>query len=483
LSYIKADVDVAARYGTVIAALISEIPMSLDAVLAKIDTDLDAALERLMGLLRLQSVSTDPAYKEQVNKAADWLVEDLKSLGVDASKRDTPMHPMVVGHVGNIGTHLLFYGHYDVQPVDPIELWGHDPFEPFIEDRNGIKVIRGRGTSDDKGQLMTFMEACRAWIAVHGELPCKITFLFEGEEETGSPSLVPFMEANKDELKADLALICDTGMVAKGVPSIASQLRGMLKDEMTIHGPAMDLHSGHYGGPAINPLKEISRIIASFHDDEGRVTIDGFYDDVIEIGDNLKAQWETCGFDEAEYMEGAGLTTPAGEQGYSILEQQWSRPTLEINGMWGGYQGAGTKTVIPAQAHAKITCRLVGDMDPDDIRIKLRAHVEGMLRPDASVTWDNDLEGAPPSVMNTDRPEFEQARQALSAEWDREAVFVGMGGSIPIAGHFKTVLDMDAMLIGFASEDDRIHSPNEKYDVEAFHKGMRSWARVLAALT
>ncbi|MEJ6507926.1 MAG: dipeptidase [Octadecabacter sp.] len=457
--------------------------MSLDAVLAKIDTDLDAALERLMGLLRLQSVSTDPAYKEQVNKAADWLVEDLKSLGVDASKRDTPMHPMVVGHVGNIGPHLLFYGHYDVQPVDPIELWDHDPFEPFIEDRNGIKVIRGRGTSDDKGQLMTFMEACRAWIAVHGELPCKITFLFEGEEETGSPSLVPFMEANKDELKADLALICDTGMVAKGVPSIASQLRGMLKDEMTIHGPAMDLHSGHYGGPAINPLKEISRIIASFHDDEGRVTIDGFYDDVIEIGDNLKAQWETCGFDEAEYMEGAGLTTPAGEQGYSILEQQWSRPTLEINGMWGGYQGAGTKTVIPAQAHAKITCRLVGDMDPDDIRIKLRAHVEGMLRPDASVTWDNDLEGAPPSVMNTDRPEFEQARQALSAEWDREAVFVGMGGSIPIAGHFKTVLDMDAMLIGFASEDDRIHSPNEKYDVEAFHKGMRSWARVLAALT
>ena len=457
--------------------------MSLDAVLAKIDTDLDAALDRLMGLLRLQSVSTDPAYKEQVNKAADWLVEDLKSLGVDASKRDTPMHPMVVGHVGNIGPHLLFYGHYDVQPVDPIELWGHDPFEPFIEDRNGIKVIRGRGTSDDKGQLMTFMEACRAWIAVHGELPCKITFLFEGEEETGSPSLVPFMEANKDELKADLALICDTGMVAKGVPSIASQLRGMLKDEMTIHGPAMDLHSGHYGGPAINPLKEISRIIASFHDDEGRVTIDGFYGDVIEIGDNLKAQWETCGFDEADYMEGAGLTTPAGEQGYSILGQQWSRPTLEINGMWGGYQGAGTKTVIPAQAHAKITCRLVGDMDPDDIRIKLRAHVEGMLRPDASVTWDNDLEGAPPSVMNTDRPEFEQARQALSAEWDREAVFVGMGGSIPIAGHFKTVLDMDAMLIGFASEDDRIHSPNEKYDVEAFHKGMRSWARVLAALT
>lgn len=457
--------------------------MSLDQVLTQIDKDLDTAIERLMGLLRLQSVSTDPAYKAEVDKAADWLVDDLKSLGVDASKRDTPMHPMVVGHVGSKGPHLLFYGHYDVQPVDPIELWDHDPFDPFIEDRDGVKVIRGRGTSDDKGQLMTFMEACRAWKEVHGELPCRITFLFEGEEETGSPSLVPFMEANGDELQADLALICDTGMVAKGVPSIASQLRGMLKDEMTIHGPAMDLHSGHYGGPAVNPLKEISRIIASFHDDDGRVTIDGFYDDVIEIGDNLKAQWKTCGFDEAEYMEGAGLTTAAGEKGYSILEQQWSRPTLEINGLWGGYQGAGSKTVIPAQAHAKITCRLVGDMDPDDIRTKLRAHVEGMLRPDVTVTWDNDLEGAPASVMNTDRPEFEAARQALTGEWDREAVFVGMGGSIPIAGHFKTVLDMDAMLIGFASEDDRIHSPNEKYDVEAFHKGIRSWARVLAALT
>jgi acetylornithine deacetylase/succinyl-diaminopimelate desuccinylase-like protein len=457
--------------------------MSLDAVLTKIDTDLDASLDRLMGLLRLQSVSTDPTYKDEVNKAADWMVADLQTLGVTASKRETPMHPMVVGHVGNTGPHLLFYGHYDVQPVDPIELWDHDPFEPFIEDRDGTKVIRGRGTSDDKGQLMTFMEACRAWKAVNGELPCRITFLFEGEEETGSPSLVPFMEANKDELTADLALICDTGMVAPGVPSIASQLRGMMKDAFVLHGAAMDLHSGHYGGPAVNPLKEISRIIASLHDDEGRVTVDGFYDDVIEIGDNLRAQWETCGFDEKDYMKNAGLSTPAGEKGYSILEQQWSRPTLEVNGMWGGYQGAGTKTVIPADAHAKITCRLVGDMDEADIRAKFRKHVEDHLRGDLTITWDDNPEGAAPSHMNTDRPEFEQARAALSDEWNREAVFVGMGGSIPIAGHFKTVLDMDAMLIGFASEDDRIHSPNEKYDVETFHKGIRSWARVLDALT
>lgn len=457
--------------------------MSLDAVLAHIDANLDASVDRLFGLLRLQSVSTDPAFKDEVKKAADWLVEDLQSLGVEAQAHPTPGHPMVVGQAAGDGPHLLFYGHYDVQPVDPLNLWDHDPFAPFIEDRPTGKVIRARGASDDKGQLMTFVEACRAWKAIHGSLPCQLTFLFEGEEESGSPSLVPFMEAHKDELTADIALICDTGMVAPGVPSIAAQLRGMMKDEFTLKGPAMDLHSGHYGGPAINPLREISRIIASFHDDTGRVAVAGFYDDVPEIGDNLRKQWANCGFDEADYLANAGLTMAHGEQGYTALEQQWARPTLEINGLWGGYQGAGTKTVIPAEAHCKITCRLVGDMDPDDIRKKVRAHVEAQLKPDLSVDWDLDIDGAPASVMNTDRPEFERARQALTDEWNREAVFVGMGGSIPIAGHFKTVLGMDAMLIGFAAEDDRIHSPNEKYDLSAFHHGIRSWARVLAALT
>jgi len=457
--------------------------MTLDPVLDRIDSDIDDAVARLMELMRLQSVSTDPAYKAEVDRAADWLADDLASLGVAASKRDTQGHPMVVGHADGPGPHLLFYGHYDVQPVDPLDLWDHPPFEPRIEDHPAHgKIIRGRGASDDKGQLMTFVEACRAWRAVHGSLPVRLTFLFEGEEESGSPSLVPFMERNAAELTADLALICDTGMVAPGVPSIASQLRGMMKDEFTLRGPAMDLHSGHYGGPAINPLREISRIIASFHDDTGRVTVPGFYDDVPDIGDNLRAQWAASGFDEADYLANAGLTRAHGETGYSALEQQWARPTLEINGLWGGYQGAGTKTVIPAEAHCKLTCRLVGDMDPDDIRQKVRAHVEAQLRPDLSIDWDLDLDGAPASVMNTDRPEFERARQALSDEWNRDAVFSGMGGSIPIAGHFRSVLGMDAMLIGFANEDDRIHSPNEKYNLTSFHKGIRSWARVLHAL-
>lgn len=458
--------------------------MSLTDVLSRIDSDLPAATDRLMDLLRIPSISTDPAYKADCDRAADWLVADLNSLGIKTEKRATPGHPMVVGHVEGDGPHLLFYGHYDVQPVDPLNLWDCDPFDPDIHETPAGKVIRGRGSSDDKGQLMTFVEACRAWKAVHGTLPCKLTFFLEGEEESGSPSLVPFMKAHAEELKADIALICDTAMVSPGVPSIAGQLRGMLKDEFTIHGPNRDLHSGHYGGPGLNPLREIANIIASFHDPEtGAVAVEGFYDGVHEVPEEMLRQWENCGFDEAAYLGGVGYSRAHGEKAYSTLEQQWARPTLEINGLWGGYQGAGTKTVIPAEAHCKLTCRLVGDMDPDRLRKRIRAHVEARLSPDARVTWDGNLDGSPASVMNTDRPEFEAARQALTDEWNREAVIVGMGGSIPIAGFFKEILGLDSMLIGFANEDDAIHSPNEKYDLESFHKGIRSWARVLDALT
>jgi acetylornithine deacetylase/succinyl-diaminopimelate desuccinylase-like protein len=460
--------------------------MSLTAVLDHIDAALPTALDRLTGLLRIPSISTDPAYKQECEAAADWLVADLASLGVAAEKRPTPGHPMVVGHIdgpeGADTPHLLFYGHYDVQPVDPLNLWDTDPFAPEIQDTDTGRVIRARGASDDKGQLMTFVEACRAYRAVNGHLPCRITFFFEGEEESGSPSLIPFMRDNAEELGADLALICDTAMVAPGVPSIASQLRGMLKDEFTVHGPRIDLHSGYYGGPALNPLREIANIIASFHDDQGRVAVDGFYEGVHEVPEDQLRQWQGCGFDEDAYLSSVGMTMAHGEAGYSALVQQWARPTLEINGLWGGYQGAGTKTVIPAEAHCKLTCRLVGDMDPDRLRRKIREHVEARLPPDATVTWNQDLDGSPAAVMNTDRPEFEAARQALSDEWNREAVFAGMGGSIPIAGYFKQILGLDSMLIGFAKDDDAIHSPNEKYDVESFHKGIRSWARVLDAL-
>ena len=461
--------------------------MTLDPVLARIDAGLDTSMARLMDFLRIPSISTDPAYKAECDRAADWLAEELRGIGIEAEKRTTPGHPMVVGHAGPKdaeGPHLLFYGHYDVQPVDPLGEWKTDPFSPEIEETENGRVIRARGASDDKGQLMTFVESCRAWIAENGDLPCRVTFFFEGEEESGSPSLVPFMEQNADELRSDIALICDTSMVSPGVPSIASQLRGMLKDEFTITGPRIDLHSGHYGGPGLNPLREMARIVASFHDEEtGAVAVEGFYEGVEEVPDELLRQWEVSGFDERTYLSSVGYSQPHGEKAYSTLVQQWARPTLEVNGMWGGYQGAGSKTVIPSKAHCKITCRLVGDMDPDALRRRIRAHVERHLSVDAKVTWDNDLEGSKASVMNISRPEFEAARGALSDEWNREAVFTGMGGSIPIAGYFQSILGMDSMLIGFAQDDDAIHSPNEKYDVQSYHKGIRSWARVLDALS
>ncbi len=457
--------------------------MTLDTVLDRIDSDLDAALERLFTLLRIPSISTDPAYKADCQKAADWLVADLATLGVKAEARPTPGHPMVVGHVGDGAPHLLFYGHYDVQPVDPLDLWTRDPFDPAIEDSPNGKLIRGRGTADDKGQLMTFVEACRAWKAVHGRWPCKITFLFEGEEESGSPSLVPFLEANKDELSApDLALICDTSMFNRETPAITTMLRGLLGEEITITGADRDLHSGYYGGAAINPIRVLSRIIASLHDDTGRITVPGFYDGVSETPEAIKEQWKTLGFEARDFLGAVGLSKLAGEEGRTALEQVWARPTCEVNGITGGYTGDGFKTVLPAEASAKISFRLVGEQDPFAIRKSFRKMVSDMLPPDCSVEF-KDHGAGPASVMSTANPAFEAARKALSDEWPNDAAFLGGGGSIPIAGHFKEILGLDSMLIGFGLDDDALHAPNEKYDLASFHKGTRSWARVLAAVT
>ncbi|MCH2078249.1 MAG: M20/M25/M40 family metallo-hydrolase [Rhodobacteraceae bacterium] len=453
----------------------------IDPVLARIDADLPAATDRLLELLRIKSISTDPAFKDDCDAAADWLVADLKSLGFDASKRATPGHPMVVAHADGEGPHVMFYGHYDVQPVDPLNLWDRDPFDPALEETAKGKVFRGRGSSDDKGQLMTFVEACRAWKAVHGTLPCKISLFFEGEEESGSPSLVPFMKENAAELTADVALICDTGLFGEETPTIITQLRGLLGEELTIHGPSKDLHSGMYGGAAMNPVRVLSRILGSLHDETGRITIPGFYDGVPELPGQVKGQWDALGFDHGEFLGAVGLSEPAGEDGRTALEMIWSRPTCEVNGIWGGYTGAGFKTVLPAEAHAKVSFRLVGTQDPDAIRASFRKMVEDMLPADCSVEWQGHGTGAA-SQMSIDHPAFEAARAALSREWPQPAAYVGCGGSIPIAGHFKEVLGMDAMLIGFGKDDDQIHSPNEKYDLSSFHKGIRSWARIIDEL-
>ncbi len=456
--------------------------MSLTAVLSRIDSEMPAALDRLISFLRIPSISTDPAYDDAVARAADWLVADLSTLGVTASTRPTDGHPMVVGHSDGAGPHLLFYGHYDVQPVDPVGLWIRDPFDPAVVDTPRGRVITGRGACDDKGQLMTFVEACRAWKSVHGSLPCRLTFLLEGEEESGSPSLEPFLAENSGELEADLALICDTGMFNPTTPAITTSLRGLLGEEIIVTGPDKDLHSGMYGGIAMNPARVLARIVANLHDERGRVTVPGFYDDVPELPVGMADRWAALGFDEAAFLGEVGLATPAGEAGRSGLEMIWSRPTCDVNGITSGYSGAGFKTVLPSKAGAKISFRLVGGQNPLTLRENFREMVRGMVPPDCEVEFIGH--GASPAcVMATDDPAFGLAREALSDEWPDEAAFVGCGGSIPVAGHLKETLGMDSLLIGFGRDDDRIHSPNEKYDLESFHKGIRSWARVLAALT
>ena len=457
--------------------------MSLNDVLARIDADLPAATERLMDLLRIPSISTDPAYRDDCRSAADWLVADLATLGISASARPTAGHPMVVGHVdGPAGSpHVLFYGHYDVQPVDPLALWHSDPFDPKLEDTPKGQVIRARGASDDKGQLMTFVEACRAWKAIKGDLPCRITFLFEGEEESGSPSLIPFLEENADELRADIALICDTGLFQDTAPAIITMLRGLLGEEITIKAASRDLHSGMYGGPAINPIRVLTRILGGLHDDKGAVVVPGFYDDVPELPDAIRAQWQNLSFNHAAFLGDVDLTHPAGEADRTPLEMIWSRPTGEINGIWGGYTGDGFKTVLPAEAHAKVSFRLVGQQDPFKIRDSFRQWITDQLPPDCTVEF-KPHGASPASQMEIDHPLFEQVRAALTDEWGRAASYAGCGGSIPIAGHFKALLGMESILCGFGRDDDQIHSPNEKYDMECFHKGIRSWARVLERL-
>lgn len=460
--------------------------MSLDAVLTKIDDTLPEAIDRLMALLRVPSISTDPAYRADCARAAEMIVADLSTLGFAADSRPTPGHPMVVAHGAGrstgAGRHLLFYGHYDVQPVDPLDLWHRDPFDPAIEETPKGRVIRARGASDDKGQLMTFIEAVRAWRAVHGALPGKLTLFLEGEEESGSPSLIPFLKANAAELTADIALICDTGLHEDRYPAITTMLRGLVGEEVTIHAANKDLHSGSYGGAAANPIRVLAHILAGLHDEQGRVTLPGFYDDVDELPEALRAQWQALPFDHAKFLGDVGLSVPAGEKDRTPMEMLWSRPTCEFNGIAGGYAGAGFKTVLPALARAKVSFRLVSRQDPAKIRAAFRAQVRAHLPPDCRAEFAA-FGDSPASVMAIDDPAFDMARAALSDEWGLPAAYVGSGGSIPIAGYFKTYLGMDAMLVGFARDDDQIHSPNEKYDVESFRKGIRSWARILARLS
>ncbi len=460
----------------------------INTVLKLADTALDQSLDRLFDLVRIPSISTDPAYKADCRRAGGRIVADLSALGFSASLRDTPGHPMVVAHFEPKGAtgkvpHFLFYGHYDVQPPDPLDKWTTPPFEPEKRTgKDGVVRLYGRGTADDKGQLLTFIEAMRAWITATGTLPVKATILIEGEEESGSPSLIPFLKENRSELSCDAAFVCDTNMWDAKTPAITTRLRGMVKDEITITGPRVDLHSGAYGGPAANPIRILSKLLSKLHDKNGKVTLPGFYEGVNDLPKEVKAQWQKLKFSDKKFLKEVGLSVPAGEKGKGALEQVWARPTAEVNGIWGGYTGAGTKTVIPSQAHAKLTFRLVGKQKPEKILKAFRAFAKAEVPKDCRIEFASYGSGSPASEIAETSPLIRKSAGALKDEFGRDTALIGSGGSIPIVRYFKDVLGMDSVLVGFGLNDDALHSPNEKYNLSSFHRGIRSWVRILGAL-
>jgi acetylornithine deacetylase/succinyl-diaminopimelate desuccinylase-like protein len=456
----------------------------LQPVLDHIDADSDGALERLFALLRIKSISADPAFTADCKNAADHLAADIATLGIDTQVRPTKGHPAIVGKriSGSGRPHVLFYGHYDVQPVDPLNLWHKPPFEPSIATHaDGRKIIVARGAQDDKGQLMTFVEACRAWVAVTGSLPLDLTIVIEGEEEVGSKNFVPFLEENKADFAADYALVCDTGMWDPKTPAITTSLRGLVYDEVIIKAANRDLHSGIFGGGAQNPIRVLTKILGGLHDDNGRITIPGFYDGVKDLPPEILEQWKQLNLTPETFLKPIGLSIPAGEKDRLLIEQVSSRPTCDINGIVGGYTGEGSKTVIAAQASAKVSFRLVEGQQPDRIRAAFRQFVTSQLPGDCTAEF-LDHSNAPAIALDWTMKPLAAAKRALTDEWGKEALLIGSGASIPIVADFKRTLGLDTVLIGFGLDDDNIHSPNEKYDLTSFQKGIRSWARILAAL-
>ena len=458
---------------------------AIDAILGAVDQGLEASIGRLFELLRIPSVSADPACAGECRAAAGWLVRELQGLGFAARSVETAGLPIVLAHRAGPpqSPHVLFYGHYDVQPADPLEKWSSPPFEPVRrKDSDGRERIYARGACDDKGQLMTFVEASRAWIAATGGLPCSVTVMIEGEEETDSAQLVPFLKARRRELAADVVLVCDTGMLDARTPAITTRLRGCVTDEVEIAGPAVDLHSGMYGGAAVNPLQVLAAILGDLHDAKGRVMIPGFYDGVKPPTAAERKGWRAIGFSEKRFLGEAGLKVAAGDPRYPVLEKVWARPTAEINGVTGGYSGPGPKTVIPAKASAKLSFRLVGGQDPAQMKRAFRAFVKDRLPPGAKAAFPYDDAGSPAVTVAAGNPFLAAAEAALHAEWKRRPVRIGSGGSIPVVGEFQRILGLESLLVGFSLPDDAIHSPNEKYDVACYHKGTRSWARILGAI-
>jgi acetylornithine deacetylase/succinyl-diaminopimelate desuccinylase-like protein len=454
-------------------------------ILARIAATRPDAHRRLFDFLAIPSVSAQPAHAADCARAADWAADHLRQSGFTASIRPTAGHPIVVGHHPGTGgpaaAHLLFYGHYDVQPAEPIELWTSPPFTPVIvQGKHGPRVV-ARGAVDDKGQVSMWLEALRAWHDEAGGPPLRITVLLEGEEEVGSANLNAFLAENRDELSADMAVISDTGMWDIDTPALTTRLRGIVYTQVTLRAASRDLHSGLFGGSALNPINALTGILGGLHDDAGRIQIPGFYDGVREVSQAQAEEWESLGFDEAVFLGDIGLKTPAGERGLPGLHRLWARPTADINGIWGGYQGPGPKTVIAAEAGAKVSFRLVPGMDPERILQLFRSWVVSRAPADAVVEVQG-FNGDPAIEVPVDSRFVEAARAVLAQEYGRPAVLVGSGGSIPVVESLRRVLGMNSLLMGFGLDDDQVHSPNEKFELRCLDHGTNAHARLLAAL-
>jgi len=446
----------------------------LDRVLATIESRRHQSLSALKELLSIPSVSAKPEHKNDMVRCATWLADQLKYAGLETAIMATGGHPCVVAknkHEKGRPT-ILFYGHYDVQPPEPLEQWTSPAFEPTVrKDENGYNAVYARGAVDDKGQVWCHIEALLAWQA-NGGLPVNITVLIEGEEEVGSEHLEAFIHTHREALKADICVISDTGQFDRGVPAITYSLRGLVYEEIFLTGPSHDLHSGGYGGAVPNPANILCEVLGSLHDKEGRVTIPGFYDDVQKLSDTERDMWSRLPHDDEAFAAELKVPFLNGEKGYSTLERLWARPTLDINGLTAGYQGHGAKTVIGATASAKVSMRLVPNQDPIKIREAFEKTVKDRLPKNVQVRFESHG-CSPAAIVPIDNLATRLAAEAVEAGFGKQPTFIRCGGSIPVVGTIKKELGIDTLLIGFGLPDDRVHSPNEKFDLDSFYAGQK----------
>ena len=445
----------------------------MNQVLARLRSQQEDHLDELFDLLRFPSVSSDSRRKADLNACAEHLRQELKLSGFhDVVLHQTPGHPVLTANWKKRpgAPTVLVYGHYDVQPEDPVDLWDSPPFEPEVRDGR----IYARGSMDDKGQLYTHVKALQALIALDA-LPVNVVLLFEGEEEIGSPNLRTFLQEHKELLKSDCAVISDTNMFAKGQPSITYGLKGLCYIELDVKGPAMDLHSGSYGGPVVNPVNALCELLGSLYDKDGRVAVKGFYDAVVDLSPKEREAFAALSFDEQAFREDLQVSALRPEPGYTALEHLWARPTCDVNGMHGGFIGEGAKTVLPSVANAKLSCRLVPDQDPEQIADLLEAHFRERVPAGIELTVSRHHNGRP-VIVPMDHPVIQAGMEALEKAFDLKPVYQREGGSIPIVDDFKEVLAVDTLLMGFGLPEGRCHSPNENFELENFFGGIRAAA-------